>query len=450
MSLVAVEIAAPSHLRGAWTGDVDGDGVDELILSATTAAGAEPDRLTLHVYRFDRAGAVVGSSRVELGNRPALWTAFRGLWVIDGDGVQRADPLSGALTRVWTGRTVLAGLGAATPTWADFAADLEDDGVPEILVATPGKLVGVRPDGSSLGSVALRNEATLGAGDRLGGSGLALTSHPASWIVADLDGDGVKDLLFPSHKSLAAYYNGESLGQRSATVALPMDVEPPEERFQPGVETRNLSRVWLTDLDGDKKADFLAHRFITKGGFFGATAEVLWALGHGSGYGPLITIRTPSAALGVEPRDLDGDGDQEILTRDVDVGFGNVARAVLAKSVQVSLTRFEMGNRAYPLTGFAIRRFAWPIDPPNRYQEVFDADVDGDGRLDLVCNDALDAVRVYRGRPGGLDTGFAHELALRVPLADGALITGDLNGDGRAEIVVWGPEERSVQVLRVQ
>lgn len=451
MQLDLVEVSVGARLSGAYAGDVDGDGRDELVLATTTAAGDAPDRVTLVIVHVGADGKIGATSKVDLGNRPVLWDVGDGLWVIDAEGVSKVASDTGALTRVAGARTVLSGFGAATPAHVDFTEDLDGDGRDELIVPAPGKLLAFSADGTAWGSVPMRSESILGANARLGGTALALTATPQSWTVADMDGDGRKDILLPSHKSLAVYYTGDKgLGARAATVALPLDVEPPEEPMRAGVERRSQAAVWLEDLDGDKKVDLLVHRWVTSGGFFGATAEILWSLGSGTSFGPMVTIRTPAAAFGVEPMDVDGDGDQDIVTREADVGIGNVARALLSKAVKVSLGTYPMGGHAFPMTAIPVRAFSFPVDPPMRFQEEWSADVDGDGRMDLVTNDGQDLVRVYRGRPGGLDTGPAWEKACAIPLTDDAFLVHDLNGDKRAEIVVWGEGERVARVLTLR
>lgn len=450
MPLTAVDVPAPAHLVAVEAGDADGDGRDDLVLVSTTAAGDEPDRVTLTVLRVGPDGKVASTTKVDLGNRAAYWTLAQGLWVVDGEGLSRIQPDTGASTRVVAQRTVVAGLGVSTPAHADLGADLDGDGRTELLVPCPGRLVVVEPDGTAFGSVPLHNERELGSDAHLGGVALALTVRPASWTVADMDGDGKKDLLFPSHKTLTVWYTGAVAGERSVTTVLPLDLEPPPEPLRPGTEQKRIASVWFRDVDGDHKADLVVHRWVTNGGFFGATAEILWALGNGAGFGPGFPIRTAAAAFGVELLDIDGDGDLDLITREADVGFGNLARALVQKAIRVTLNDYPSTNHVYPIVGTAIRGYSFPIDPPNRYQDVWSGDVDGDGRLDLVTNDAQDAVRVYRGQPKGLDDGPAWTVPVPVPLDDNPLLVHDLNGDGKAEIVVWGHDERTVRLLSLQ
>jgi hypothetical protein len=66
------------------------------------------------------------------------------------------------------------------------------------------------------------------------------------------------------------------------------------------------------------------------------------------------------------------------------------------------------------------------------------ADIDGDGRIDLVTNDGGDRVRVYRGHDGLVDDTPLADLPIVIPEGRDPVFVHDVTGDGRAEIFVWG------------
>jgi hypothetical protein len=190
-------------------------------------------------------------------------------------------------------------------------------------------------------------------------------------------------------------------------------------------------------------------RLVLTGSWFGATAELSWARGRGDGFGALATLPVNAAAFGVTLVDAEGDHDRDFLAPVADVGIGTLARALVARSVRVDLSLFRMDAGVFqpPVT---LRTLAFPLESPDRLQVDLSADVDGDGRLDLVTNDGEDRVRVYRGKAGGVEATAAWDQPIVVPLGDNTLFVHDLTGDKHAEVLVWGPKEKAATLLRAQ
>ncbi len=448
MPLVSLPVPLPADAHELRAGDIDGDGRDELLVVSRTPRPGVPDTVKLTVLHFGESGVLSGRHELDLGSRPLLWDADHGLWALDREGLLRLDPAGGAPTRIAKFPTVLAALGPTTPAWAPIAHDLDGDGAPELVAWSAGRFLAFRRDGTALGGINAPAEGTLSVDWSTGGASTNATLSPPSLAVADLDGDKKPDLLLPSGARIGAYYSAETIGARAASLALPLDLEPPEESPKPGETRRRISGVWIEDLDGDGKADLAVQRLVLNGSWFGATAEIAWAKGRGDGFGALVVLPVNAAAFGVELLDLDGDGDKDFVAPVVDIGIGTIARALLAKSARVDLSLFRMDGGAFqaPVT---LRTFGFPLESPGRFQAALKADVDGDGRIDLVTNDAEDRVRVYRGKVGGLESVVAFELPIRVPIGDDTLFVHDLTGDGRAEIVVWGPKEANATVVRL-
>jgi hypothetical protein len=436
----------PADTQELRAGDVDGDGRDELVVVSRTPRPGAPSSVKLTILHIEDNGVLGGRSTIDLGTRATFWCVDHGLWAVDAEGLVRFDDETP--TRVARFPTALAGLGPTTPAWAPLAHDLDGDGTPELLAWSAGRYLAFRTDGTSFGSIPAPAEGSLTVDWSTGGASTPSTLTPPALAVVDLDGDGKRDLLLPSGARAAAYYTGSGIGARAATLTLPVDVEPVEEDPKPGVTRRRVAAVWIEDMDGDKKADLAVQRIVLAGSWFGAKAELLWAKGRGDGYGALTTIALPGAAFGVDLVDLDGDGDSDFLAPVVDVGIGTIARALVAKEARVELTLFRM-NQGVFAAGQSVRVFGFPLEQPGRFQASFDGDVDGDGVVDLVTNDAQDRVRVYRGAGGALAATPAWDVPLAVPTGGDTIFVHDLTGDGKAEIVVWGPKEARASVLRL-
>lgn len=448
MTPLTSTLSLPAHTVALHAGDLDGDDRQELIAEIWEPAGDLPDRVKLQVLRVGDDGKATTLATVDLANRPALWDLSAGLWLLDRDGVSRIDA-TGVATRVVSVTTPLATLGATRPARWAFAHDLDGDERVELLVPSSGRLLGFGADGTPRGAIPFSADGGLAVSEAAGGDLLASASRFPALAVADVDGDGRKDLLLPSHSRVQVYFTGANLGSRAATMTLPVDLEPRETPLKPKEVRRTVAAAWFTDLDGDGKADLAVHRFVMSGGFFGATAEVLVSRGSGSSFAAPATLATAAAGFGVEPLDLDGDGDQDLVVREVDVGMGNLARALVARSVRVQLGAFVATGAAYATKPSLLRPLTFPLEPPNRLQTDLGGDVDGDGRKDLVTNDGEDRIRVYRGSGAGFEAAAGLDVALPFPPGEDVILVEDLTGDGRAEIVVFGPEERTATVVRI-
>jgi hypothetical protein len=452
VALAATSLSLPPDLAEVRAGDVDGDGRDDLILVSRTPHPGAPATVRLTIVRFGADGAVGRRSELDLGSRPLLWDVDHGLWGIDGDGLALLDLSEGAQMRLARFPSVLHALGPTSPTWAPIAHDIDGDHIPELFAWSAGRWLGFRWDGARMGVDAIGGipAPAQGAVDldwSKGGASPRATLSPPSLAFGDLDGDKRADLLLPSAASLAAYLTGDTLGARATTLKLPLDLEPADEDPRPGETRRRVSAVWLDDLDGDGKTDLAVQRTVLNGSWFGATAELSWAHGRGDGFEALRTLPLAAAAFGVKLLDVDGDGDKDFVAPVVDIGLGTLARALVARSVRVDLSLFRMdkGQFQAPVT---LRTFGFPVEQPDRLQISLDGDVDGDGRLDLVTNDGEDHVRVYRGRPDGMEPTAAWDVPMPVPLGDDTLFVHDLTGDKKAEIFVWGPKAATGTVLR--
>ena len=100
--LIAVPLDLPPHTAEVTQGDVDGDGVEELILVSQLPQDVGPDAVRLTLLNLDAQGAIDRRRVVDLGNEALAWDVWGGLWALDGDGLVRLDPDGGAPERVAT------------------------------------------------------------------------------------------------------------------------------------------------------------------------------------------------------------------------------------------------------------------------------------------------------------------------------------------------------------
>lgn len=448
MPLTVQTVVVPTGVADVRFADLDGDGVDEILLLSRQPVTGQPDAASLTVVRPTEPGR--GVVTVSLGNRPLFVSpapeGTSGLWALGPSAWQRWDTNqfvpAGAVV------SPLAQLGRATPTFAELVKGVFPGAAARIMWSG-GNYVCLRSSAPDVacGSVPAPAQGQLSASWVQGGQVLATTLTPPPLSITDADGDGYADLLMPDHKQIAVYFTGpEAIGARAANWPVPLDLQPPEGPREKGETRREVGNVWLDDIDGDHKADLGVLRYVTNGSFFGATAEWLYARGTGSGFEALKSVSLPSAAFGATLVDVDGDGDKDLVTGLVDIGMRNLATALLSHVVRADLAVL----RCSP-AGFAppavLHSMSFPLDQSDAFHVDFEGDVDGDKHVDLVA--AEDGkVNVYRGNANGMDSNASWSADLDVPRGQDTLVTHDVDGDGKAEIIAWGKDAGKVWILR--
>ena len=195
----------------------------------------------------------------------------------------------------------------------------------------------------------------------------------------------------------------------------PDDQESRELSFGPAVEYDLGSAphsVVAGDLDGDGDVDL-------------ATAEVEILLNNGDGtFGPAVEYELRSAPRSVVAGDLDGDGDLDMA----------VARRAVPDTLSVLMNN---GDGTFkPAVNYPIGEFP---------RSVVAGDLDGDGGLDLaVVSQGPEIVYVFMNDGDGTFTEPVDYVAGSDP---SSVTAGDLDGDGDLDLAVANPGSDDVSVL---
>ena len=232
--------------------------------------------------------------------------------------------------------------------------------------------------------------------------------------IADIDGDGDLDLVVGSKTDPASNDAGRltvftNTGSKSAPAFRQADTSRIADAYHYAPA--------FGDLDGDGDADMLLGTWNHDILFFrnsGAAGPSRWIADESA------TIRPPRAshstpALG----DLDGDRDLDLV-----VGQANGSILFYRNSGTAKAPRFELVPDA--LDALRAGRRSVPTL----------ADVDGDGRLDLVVGRETGGGAVYRSSGTGAAVKFTEVKDLALPLPSGAApALADLTGDGVLDLV---------------
>jgi len=175
-------------------------------------------------------------------------------------------------------------------------------------------------------------------------------------------------------------------------------------------------QVAVADFNGDGNLDIA----VVTGQLYGLTSSVFVLLGNGNGtFGSAITTASGVAGASIHAADVNGDGKEDVVIGG-DTINGNGSAAVL----------YGKGDGT----------FQNPVllsSASGRLVDAAVADVNGDGRLDLICAVYLPGgIAVFLQNPNG---SFSPGQVLQPSGLDGtAIVAGDFNNDGKPDALVVG------------
>lgn len=223
-------------------------------------------------------------------------------------------------------------------------------------------------------------------------------ANPSDIIAADLNADGKLDLLIANHEThylslLLGKGNGEFAPAKGSPLTINVSPHP------------HIVRV--TDMDGDNQVDILVDNRDALG------LLLLKGRGDGSFITPGKVINTGGDPyLGFALGDINADGV-------VDIASPN------ANHVSIVLG-----------TGTANQPFADPVKLPMKTPFAVElADINGDGKLDLIVASRSGGITVVDGQGNG---NFDLQHKVEFALAPGAkrIAVGDINGDGISDALI--------------
>ncbi len=364
-------------------GDLDGDGATDVV----AAAGQSVVWIN---------GDGWATSTIPLGT-PAV------LAVGDFDGDGFADvlgaQLDGAVTlfrgagngSLRAGASVIPSGGATRLALGDFN---EDGRVDAVAGGSPSRIV-------------------LGAA----GSGIALGVSPpiaGPPVVGDFNGDGHLDIVGCVSATPAIV-----LGHGDGSFGAPMTFGSGCFDWAAGV---------AADLDGDGHLDLVRASIVIDADlagplYYDMVAISVWrGAGDGSFSELSSTVVATGATYALAVRDLDGDGRLDVI---FPMETPSISDAGISESYSLVVLNGH-GDGTFD----APRLYPLPPLPYSNLQSIVVADLDGDGRLDVLTSDGQNALSLLRGGPSGLEPEERFAVGGATPLA-----VGDFDGDGVPDVV---------------
>ncbi|MGA9641732.1 MAG: FG-GAP-like repeat-containing protein [Terriglobales bacterium] len=289
-------------------------------------------------------------------------------------------------------------------------ADINGDHKPDIVIGSQPSIY--------------RFSVLFGNGDGtfqpLVGVGLNSGAFPVSLVLADVNGDGFLDVVAGS-----VCYSQDDC----STGAISVTLGNGDGTFQPTVSYRVASSggsiaVAVADLNGDGKPDVAASVCVNGNCLDRGTGAVDVLLGRGDGtFNPSVTYNSVGNAgwsIAISDVNRDGKPDLVLAGGDNPGGSGGVLGLLLGNGDGT----FQPAISLNPGTG--------------RTRAVAAQDIDADGAPDLLVVPYYvfqDPITVLVGHGDGTFTPTALNELYPLETAT-SIIAGDLNGDGRPDIVV--------------
>jgi hypothetical protein len=240
---------------------------------------------------------------------------------------------------------------------------------------------------------------------------------PVHVVMADLDGDGKPDLI------IGDFFGGDiSIYQNLGTNGTLSAASFGARIVLPGVPGSDLNpyNIAVADLDGDGKLDIIVLNVDSDVVSIYRNLSTPGNLSSNS-FAARIDLLAASGMCGVAVQDLNGDGKPDIVTANTGVN-----------TISIFQNQSTVGNIA----------FAPRVDlaAGNGACAVAIGDLDGDGNPDLVVANANDGTLwLFRnlGLGGAITTNsFAPPVILPAPASCQAISIGDMDGDGKLDLVV--------------
>jgi PKD repeat protein len=296
--------------------------------------------------------------------------------------------------------------------------DMDGDGKPDLVISNDPDIVSVLRNTSSTGVI---NGSSFAAK-----VDVATASSPSGLDLGDLDGDGKLDVAIANNlsTSVSLYRNLSNSG----SISLSAKVD-----HTTGTQPTDVA---IGDVDADGKADVAVSNLSSNNVSVLRNISVEGTIDANS----LVAKQdyaTATSPQGVALADIDGDGKPDLLVP----GFG---------TNQLSVLRNTSTAGTVDASSFAAKvDFATASIPAG----VITADIDGDTKPDVIVpNFSSTSVSVFRNTvTSGIDgTSLAAKVDYTLGTSPIAAAVGDLDGDGKIDLAVASQGSDFVSVLRNQ
>ena len=391
-----------------------GDNTASVLLNTTVSGATAPSFAAQQILATGRNPYSVIAANVNGDGKPDLIVANL---QDDTASVLLNTTVPGAAT---LGFAAPPSFGTGTHPYAFTTADVNGDGKPDLIVANEG-------DAIANVSVLLNTTAPGAATPSFAARWSFLAGTNPYWVTAvDVNGDGKPDLVVANYgeSAVSVLLNNTAPGASTPSFAV-------QQTFQTGSGPVSVA---ATDVNGDGKLDLVV------ADFFDNEISVLLNTTAPGAATPTFAGQQILAA-GSEPRsviaaDVNGDGKPDLIA----ANDGDSTVSVLLNATAPGATALIFAAQQTFATGNA---GSAPFS-------LVAVDVNGDGKSDLIAaNYASNAVSVLLNTtmPGAMTAGFATQHAFATGIAPKSVVTADVDGDGKPDLIAANAGATTVSVL---
>jgi hypothetical protein len=338
----------------------------------------------------------------------------------------------------------------ALPT-LDVMRDLNGDGLDDLII--PGfagfSVFIQQADGEFMAPVMMAAPPVMD---------MSYNDHP--WYTTrktyhtDIDADGRDDLAFWVEDEFRAYMQQDD-GFSSQFVGFTPLVEFEAQGYEGismrmgGEDQSNVLKKALfafNDLDGDARPELVTLAVKSEGVFNKQTTYEFYR-GQPLKQGipqfstvPDSRIESKGIQFDLLERDLNNDGQLDIIVSSVELGLGKLVRALLTGAIRIDLGFYQMQDGVYPSKPNIVRtiKATFSFSSGDVFvPTVLMVDVTGDGLADLLLQEGDDELHIYPGE--ATDKLFADnpvKVIVAMPRDPDLVQVADLNHDGKQDLIL--------------
>ena len=264
--------------------------------------------------------------------------------------------------------------------------------------------------------------------------------------LADTDGDGLLDILATQEDRVAIYRQGPGMTfHPQPDYTRDFGVRSQEEHR----EKQSNASVLVADLDGDGIADLVVRKQVFEGIASATSSSFVFFGKKGGGYArePSQVLKSEGVGpLEVQLLDVTGDGHPDLIVPSMSFGVLAFVRVLTTKTVKVVFQVFPFlpKERRFADEPLAERelKFRLSLSGDADLQAVdFSGDYDGDKKPDLAFATGVEELSIFLSR--GATAVVAEEASEAVVVrAMGVLEPVDLDGKGRSDLLLHYPSTK--------
>lgn len=264
-------------------------------------------------------------------------------------------------------------------------------------------------------------------------------------LAGEDNGEQGTDLFALNRWTLAVYHRGEEGFPQRPTRQI--ELRPFDEKLE--IRPEQSETVYRAiDLNSDGLTDLVLHR--TWGSLMSGRSITDIYLNHGDGADPNAPPdarrELKDGFSSIEFLDLDGDGWLEGVETSMDFGLLQAVRMLLTRSGKATLKILTLNhNEPYRLTSAWKQDLRFKIDFAEGRIEglypILSTDWNADGRNDILLLDSDGELSVRLGKPAAAGPAFGSTVARQpISVRAGQSAEADLDGDGLMDLVLYDPQ----------